>query len=108
MAACEDVMAMDAFRAKLDEIVERMGVDCRASTRADVDAVLGAGADTLDGLHALLADRSAAPSLRTTAAWLIGRLGDSRAAKALMAVLDDDSTEVRCQAILELGGVRAT
>jgi HEAT repeat protein len=101
-------MPMDAFRTKLDEIVERMGVDCRASTRANVDAVLGAGVDTLDGLYGLLADRSAAPSLRITAAWLIRRLGDSRAAKALMTVLDDDSTEVRCQAIIELGGVRAT
>lgn len=101
------MMHMDEFRAKLDAIVERTSVNVRTSTRANVDAVLAAGADTLDRLYALLADRSAAPSLRATAAWLIRRLGDSRAAKALTTVLDDDSREVRYQAIIELGGVKA-
>lgn len=99
---------MDAFRAQLSEIVARMGGDFRASAQLDVDAVVNAGGDTLDGLYGLLADRSAAPSLRATAAWLLRRLGDSRAAKALLAVIDDVSDDVRTQAIIELGGLRAT
>jgi HEAT repeat protein len=100
-------LRMDAFRAELEKIIERLDPGARARLRAQVDAVLNAGATTLDGLFALLADHSAAPSMRSTAAFLIGRFDDPRAATAFMAVLDDRASELRHQAVIELGSMGA-
>jgi HEAT repeat protein len=96
---------MHPFDAQLDELVAR----CE-SMRADVDAVRRAGVTTLDELCALLADRSAATALRTTAAWLVARLDEPRAAAALDSALDDAALEleVRREAVIGLGMVGAT
>jgi HEAT repeat protein len=106
----------EAILARVAAIVEDAGSHVepeeyasryREKVRREVKAVLENGVSSWDDLIALACDAVAATPLRITACELLQKLGDKRAAPALLGLVAETDLEVRHAAIGALGGLKS-
>src|SRR5579871_1441591 len=91
---------------RLSASIERLPSDSQASMKSTIEQ-MGSYAYSLDALMAVVLDPGADLELRTTACWLLGRLGEKRAVRALLSALRDDHEELFWTATVSLGLLRS-
>jgi HEAT repeat protein len=97
----------DEFRTDVRWIIGRLAPEHRPRAEQDVAALVAAGADSVDGLIAILDRPETGADARQAACWILGRLGRKRSAPALLRVLGDGNASVRAAAARALGELRS-
>jgi HEAT repeat protein len=97
-----------AFSDKLRDIAKRMpeGVS-RQSAESGAHALIRAGVNSIPALVSLLENNNASTSLRSTACWFAGRLGQKRLAPALLVAFRSEDVSLTRQAASDLSLLRA-
>jgi HEAT repeat protein len=98
----------EALRVPFRRAMEDLAVDHWRSYEPAMDALTQMGRAVVPLLLENLA--SAEPEMRAKIAFVSGRIGDPRAVDSLLALVDDDSKDVRSRAVtalLKIGGERA-
>lgn len=98
----------DDFAGRLRSIIEPLAPRFRDRARRDIESVLRLGAKSPADLLAIVRNNRVAPHFRIKVCWILGRLGDKRAAPAMMVALTDNAPRLRQAAAQSLGELRSS
>src|SRR3712207_3562574 len=88
-------------------MAERVSKSSRPQMRKAIETLLESGGTTYDAICSLAGDASADTQLRSTACWVLARLGEKRASSVLIAIMNEDNVALQGQAALSLGMLKS-
>jgi len=95
---------MDDFEDIVERVIAQIDPACQYLARNDIAALRSRGAGSWPDLLAVLDDQVAGED-RAKACWLLGRTGDERAFRPLIAALHDPDPRLRGEAARALGAL---
>ncbi len=97
----------NSFKAKLEAIVELSDPLSRLKIKEDLMRLLSLGPDSLESLIAILKDQAIEDDIRLLVCWILGQLGDKKAAIALLEVFSGQNISLSLEAAKSLGMLKS-
>ena len=97
----------DNFKARLETLVELSNPLSRRKVKENLSRLLSLGVESLESLIAILKDQAIEDDIRLLVCWILGQLGDKKAAPPLLEVFREGNISLSMEAAKSLGMLKS-